>query len=255
MCKSNTGILLLALVFAVRPIQAQTNTNLYEVWAQAGTLIYQGDLTSNPLGNFRQLQPAWSVGISRQIHTNYALRAMITKGSLAANEALEKSPQWRQYRGLSFNNHLTSIALNVVYTPGGTNPYFNASRWKPYFSGGIAMTHQRVTRQWNAINYSYISPRDPGVVGLGTDTTHTPVTWQCSLPISVGVRYQLSERMALNAELMYHIGFTDYTDGFSYAGNPKRNDNFYGIHTGMVVNLGKNRYACPSFRSTKYRKQ
>jgi len=248
MCNSKKGTFLVAFIFAVRLVQAQTNTNLYEVWAQAGTLIYQGDLTSNPLGNFRQLQPAWSVGVSRQIHPNYAVRAMLTKGSLAANEALEQSPQWRQYRGLSFNNQLTSIALSVVYTPSGANRYFNASRWKPYFSGGIAVSHQRITRQWNAINYNFISPRDPGVVGLAIDTMHTPSAWQWTLPVSAGVRYQLSERIALHAELNYHIGFTDYTDGFSYAGNPKRNDNFYGIHTGIIVSLGKNRYACPSFR-------
>jgi hypothetical protein len=248
MCNSKTGILLLALVFAVRPIQAQTNTNLYEVWAQVGTLIYQGDLSANPIGNFKLLQPAWNIGVSRQMHPNYALRATITKGSLAANEVLEKEPQWRQYRGLSFNNQLTTLAISVIYTPSGADRYFNASRWKPYFTGGIAMSHQRLTRQWNAINYNYISPRDPGVVGLGVDTTHTPATWQFSLPISAGVRYQLSERFALNAELVYHIGFSDYTDGFSYAGNPKRNDNFYGVHAGVVVSLGKNRYACPSFR-------
>ena len=55
----------------------------------------------------------------------------------------------------------------------------------------------------------------------------------------------LSNHFYINAEGAYRLTTSDYIDGFKYAGNPKRNDHYYGLSIGLSYRFRANRNDCP----------
>ena len=82
--------------------------------------------------------------------------------------------------------------------------------------------------------------------GLAVDAvTPTPKVIPV-VPVGAGMRYNLSDRIAINGEASYRLMHTDYLDGFSMSANPKLKDHYSSITIGVAYKFGnKEKYSCP----------
>lgn len=83
-------------------IQAQS----YEVGINAGTFIYQGDLTPSALGSYRTARFGVGLWGSKTFTNNFSLRANLALASLRGSDAAYTNPEWRQERNLNFTSSL-----------------------------------------------------------------------------------------------------------------------------------------------------
>ena len=74
---------------------------------------------------------------------------------------------------------------------------------------------------------------------LQRDIEHELPRSEFIIPIGIGVRYALTDKVGLHAEGAYRYTSTDYLDGFSQAGNPLRDDSYYKFSVGVSYKLGK----------------
>ena len=74
---------------------------------------------------------------------------------------------------------------------------------------------------------------------LQRDIEHDLPRSEFMVPMGVGVRYALTDKLGLNLESAYRHISTDYLDGFSQAGNPRRDDAYFKFSAGLSYQLGK----------------
>jgi hypothetical protein len=229
-------------------LNAQSILNKLELGAQAGSLIYQGDLTPERLGAY--LTPGFQLGVSAGMRLNYFLsvRADLTFGKLRGNDAKYSSPEWRQHRNLNFKSPVFEIAGLAVWDVMG-DPH-QRTGISPYVFAGMGVSFLRVQRDASAFDVEYFSAASGVQDGLNTDLARTPPKAVLIFPAAgIGVRYPYTERVSLKAEASYPFSFSDYIDGFSEAGNPDRSDHYHGMSVGIFYRLtGSNALKCPVIR-------
>jgi hypothetical protein len=92
---------------------AQFKSNGYEIGLNAGTLIYQGDLSEGALGNYKSLKPAFGVSVSKSLDNFFSVTANLTRGRLLADESTITNPAWRQQRNFSFSSPVTELYVSI----------------------------------------------------------------------------------------------------------------------------------------------
>ena len=227
-------------------VSAQINYSGYEIGVNGGTLIYQGDLTPKWYGYTKSIRPAIGLYASKSLDGYFSLRANFTRGRILADESKYSAPSWRQYRNFKFSTSITEFSALLVFNPFGQNNQYNFRRLSAYAFAGGGLTFLNVKRDWSRFNTTYFDTKSLATESLAADTVHTTPLVVGVLPLGVGLKYILSQRLALNAEGTYHLTSSDYVDGFSYKGQGQRHDNYYGISLGVSFLFGKDKYACPT---------
>ncbi|HEX8333794.1 MAG TPA: DUF6089 family protein [Segetibacter sp.] len=222
----------------------QVKLDGYEVGINAGTLVYQGDLSSGVYGNLKSLRPAVGIYVAKAINSYFKLRGTVVRGRIMANEADYSSPEWRQQRNFSFTTPVTELSVTAVFQPYGNEQDFK--RLTPYVFAGAGISILNVKRDWSRINTTVFDDKTAAMIGLGRDTLHKPSHVLPVIPIGVGLHYSITNKIGLTAEGVYRYTTSDYVDGFKYAGNPDRKDSYYGVSIGLSFLLGKDKYACPT---------
>ena len=228
---------LLLLCFLV---QAQNKWSKYEVGINAGTFIYQGDLTPATYGSFKT--PGLVIGIngSNQLTPTILLRVDLNVGRLNGNDAKYSVPAWRQQRAFAFHDKVTEIIGSIVYHPLGVD-----TRLSPYLFGGAGFSNLTVRRDYSKFNAAYFATEELDKK-LAADIAHSLPKSIPIIPVGVGVRYGLTNKIAISTEASYRIMSTDYLDGFSIAANPDLKDHYYKYSVGLIYSFNKrNRYDCP----------
>ena len=242
-----TGSLALAalLVFSSNQIKAQFVPSKYEVGINVGTVVYQGDLSASALGYTRALQPAVQIWGSRSFDDYLSLRANLLRGAIHADESTYTSPLWRRYRGFNFSSSVTEFSVMLQWDLLGKTYREGMRRLSPYFFAGAGFTILNVKRSWSKFDLAYFGAKSSAAVGLGIDTLHKTPSIVPVIPLGAGLRYMVSNHIYVNLEGIYRLTTSDYIDGFKYAGNPNRNDHYYGLSLGASYRFGNNKSACP----------
>ncbi|HEY1113040.1 MAG TPA: DUF6089 family protein [Chitinophagaceae bacterium] len=230
----NTLILALPFLFCSSLSQAQSLfESKYEIGINAGTLIYQGDLTPDAVGSFKT--PGFVVGLygSRRLSNKLAARLDLSLGRLRGDDAKYEEPDWRQERALKFKTPVTEVAALLVWNALGTD-----RRFSPYLFAGLGYTFLKIDRDYSRFNYAYFADQGLGEY-LQRDIEHDLPRSEFMVPMGVGVRYALTDKLGLNLESAYRHISTDYLDGFSQAGNPRRDDAYFKFSAGLSYQLGK----------------
>lgn len=228
-------------------LQAQSILSRLELGAQAGSLIYQGDLTPSAFGAYRT--PGFQLGVSAGLRLNHYLsvRAGFTFGKLRGNDAAYAQPEWRQHRNLSFRSPVFEMAGLAVWDVLG-DPH-DRPGLSPYVFGGMGIGLLRIRRDASNFDTEYFSAESAVQQGLTADLSRTAPSAILIFPAGAGVRYPYTERIAIKAEVMYRFSFSDYIDGFSQAGNPTRRDHYHGVSVGVFYRLaGSGALRCPVIR-------
>jgi hypothetical protein len=219
---------------------AQSIGGKYEIGVNAGTFIYQGDLTPSPVGSFRT--PGFVVGInaSRRLTGNLSARIDFSYGRLRGDDAAYAEPEFRQHRAFNFSTPVRELTLSLVH-----RPYIGQKKLSPYVFAGIGGSFVRINRDHSEFDAAYFALEGISA-GIAQDMAKPLPRFIPVAPVGAGARYPLSQSISLHAEAAYRFMSTDYLDGFSLAANPDLKDHYYKFSVGVTYAIGvRNRYECP----------
>lgn len=181
------AVLLLALLFSFLPVSAQDEPEYrLEVGAAAGLVSYQGDLNGKLLKN---LQPMGSLVGRYKLNPRMALALTVSYGQLKSSADGVKT-WYPDMEGIAtdFKHTLIDAGVRFEYNfwPYGTGrEYRGAKPLTPFVALGLGGTF---------------------VGGEGKAAT-------VNVPIGVGLRYKVSNRLNLGVEWMMHFSLSDKLDG------------------------------------------
>lgn len=200
-------------------LSTAADAQIMEVGINAGAAGYMGDLNpKNPLvfsgvsfGAFVKgnLDPYWAVGL----HYNY--------GKVKGNDLNSSNADFRN-RGVNFSTPLNELSLQVdfnfldYFSGGGTKNF------TPYIFGGLGGVLFNPKSKYDGDTYELRYYKTEGVKYKN---------YALSVPYGVGVKYRISDRLGLLAQLGYRTTMTDYLDDVSgyYPVVPGRGKNGFNL--------------------------
>jgi opacity protein-like surface antigen len=175
-------LVLTLLVPAVSFAQKRANVGIF-----AGTSYYMGDI--NPNRHF--YRPSFSFGMIYRynLNTRYAIRANGYIADLSGNDLdfPERLNPDRPVSPANFQTSLLDLGLQVEFNFLPYTPNIGKWAYSPYISTGIA----------GAL-----------IMGSDADAVNT-----LSFPFGIGVKLNISSRLATGAEWSFRKTFTDHLDG------------------------------------------
>lgn len=181
-------LMLMVLLLAARMSAQDDPQYRMEIGAGVGMLSYEGDFNGNVLKN---MQPMFSALWRYNFDPYKDLRLSATYGKLKGSSK-DVDTYYPDYatEEYSFNRNLLDVSLVFEYNfwPYGTGrDYRGAKRLTPYIYGGIGAT---------------------SASGGGSKSVFT-----ANVPIGLGVKYKLNERMNLGLDWGIHFSLSDELDG------------------------------------------
>ncbi|HXB29032.1 MAG TPA: DUF6089 family protein [Puia sp.] len=238
-------VIIFFIILANQKTFAQFTPSKWEIGINAGTLIYQGDLSESSFGYTNSLKPAIELWVSKSLDPYFSIRANLLQGFLGADESTYATPDWRRHRNLAFNSSVSEVSAQLVWDLSGKTYREGMHRFSPYFFAGVGFAILHINRNWSRFDTTYFNSKSPAAIGLGMDTLHKTPGFLPIIPVGVGMRYMVSNHIYINAEATYRIFSSDYIDGFSYAANPAKNDHYYGLSLGVSYRFGWYGISCP----------
>ena len=195
--------LLLLMLAAMLNMNAQTDDEyLMEIGGGVGFLGYLGDY-NNVLT--RDLQPMATLLVRRNLNPYMGLRLAASFGKLKGDERDVKTVYPSTgVTPYSFSRTLTDVSLTYEYNfwPYGTgHDYYGAKRLTPFVFLGLGGTY------------------------AGGDG---PSVFTANVPIGLGLKYKVGQRMNVGVEWAMHFSMSDKLDG--------RNDPYGITSSGMFKN-------------------
>jgi hypothetical protein len=242
----NYFIVTLLLFCVAATGNAQSKMNSIEAGINPGTFIYQGDLTPDRFGSFKTPGYQFSIFLNKILSNSFSIRANLSVGKLKGDESLYAHPAYRQQRNFNFKSPVMEFSVLLVWDILKKN-FAPAKRsgWRPYIMAGPGLSFLHIKRDWSRFNSEYFAGTDlPAKLAL--DEQHSLPKMLPVIPVGIGFRYSLSEKLSFSAETLYRLTFSDYIDGFSQAANPSRNDHYQSYSVGLIYSFGKkNSLNCP----------
>lgn len=229
-------------------IYSQTNNNpKFQFGVGAGTFIYQGDLTPSALGSYRTMKPVISLFASKFLTPSFSARANLAFGGLRGDDAKYSNPAYRQQRNFNFRSPVAELSAIGEWNVLGRN--YISRGLAPYVFAGVGYSFLRIRRDWSNLNTEYFSAESELMTGLTEDAQRSLPKGLLVMPVGIGARYYLSDKIGISAETSYRFTSTDYLDGFSRSANPSKRDYYYSHTIGVVYRIGKkNTLDCPVIR-------
>ena len=182
------GLLSILLLVAAVQTQAQDDVEYrMEVGAGVGLVSYLGDFNGSVVKN---MQPIGSLVWRWVFNPRMALRAKGSYGKLKGSSAdVQTYYPDMQAKPYQFNHSLGDLGVTFEYNfwPYGTGrDYRGAKRLTPFIFGGVGGT--------------YVSggPKD---------------VWTAHVPLGLGVKYKLGDRVNIGLEWAAHFSLSDKLDG------------------------------------------
>ena len=215
------------------PAIAQWKLNQFDWGLSGGMAVYQGDLTPSLAGSYRTAKPAFSFMVIRPLNASFGLRTLASFARLQGNDALYDQPEYRQHRNFNFTASVFEVSGQLVWH---ALPH---KKFTPYAFAGLGISFTRIRRDASGFNAEYFGSEPQVQEGLITDLNRKPPRVLPVLPMGLGIRYQISEKISLFAESSYRPTVSDYLDGFSKAANSNRKDHYQTHMLGIIFRPGK----------------
>ncbi len=178
---------MIILIISATSMSGQTDDDYrMEIGGGLGLTGYLGDFNSNIT---KDLKPMFTVVLRRNIDHFMALKLTMSYGKLKGSSA-GVDTYYAEYADgkYSFDNSIADANLIYEYNfwPYGTgNDYRGAKRFTPFVSGGIGMTY--------------------------CDCSNNVFT--ANIPLGVGLKYKIGERLNAGLEWAMHFSLSDRLDG------------------------------------------
>lgn len=175
-----------------------------------GLSAYYGDLIQGTPA-LQDVSPQMQLGASydlkKQLRLRLGLAFMKVKGADRNNIRIDYKE-----RNLSFSSNIFEFSPMIEYDFVSREEYFLV----PYVFGGIGVFSYNPTTidpNGQKINLRDWSTEGQGIAGLNLGKSYGKTG--LSIPIGLGMRYELSEDLSIGAELNVRRTFTDYIDDVS----------------------------------------
>lgn len=217
----------------------------WEAGINLGGYFYQGDLTPHRFGSIETIQPGFGLSVTRILSKSFSARILFNMARLVGDESIYKHPEWRQERNFSFNASVKELTLLFHWNVIGNN--YDERKIEPYLFAGGGIAVLNIQRNYSRFNANYFGENPDLANGLAIDASTPTPRLLPVVPVGGGVRYNLSDKIAINVEGAYRLMHSDYLDGFSISANPKFKDHFSSISIGLAYKFGKkDKYRCPA---------
>lgn len=201
--------------------------------AGTGVLTFHGDVGSNSLvGAYSFIRSGYSLSLEKHLNKNISLAFNFLTGKLARDEkASNNIPK------LNFESPITQFTLNgtylfrknserelipfisagvsyLLFNPHGDQRDKNGSAYYYWKDGGIRDMPEE------SLNYFYAQniDRDYKYETKITDSLTSYKRNTFALPLTAGIKMQISPLLDLNMGLTYHLLFSDYVDNYKASG-------------------------------------
>lgn len=184
------GLMTLLMLCATLTASAQQDDEyLMEIGGGVGMVSYQGDFNGKITSG---MQPAGAIVWRRLLNPYMGFRVTGMMGKLKGDATrVETYYPDETTRAYSFDRSLTDISVTYEYNfwPYGTGrDYRGAKRLTPFVFGGIGAT--------------YVSGGEKKV-------------FTANVPIGLGIKYKLKERLNVGLEWSMHFSLSDELDGMA----------------------------------------
>lgn len=184
------GLVTLLMLCATLTASAQQDDEyLMEIGGGVGMLSYQGDFNGKITSG---MQPAGAIVWRRLLNPYMGFRVTGMMGKLKGDATrVETYYPDETTRAYSFDRSLTDVSVTYEYNfwPYGTGrDYRGAKRLTPFVFGGIGAT--------------YVSGGEKKV-------------FTANVPIGLGIKYKLKERLNVGLEWSMHFSLSDELDGMA----------------------------------------
>ncbi|OYP70563.1 DUF6089 family protein [Prevotella sp. P5-64] len=184
------GLVTLLMLCATLTASAQQDDEyLMEIGGGVGMVSYQGDFNGKITSG---MQPAGAIVWRRLLNPYMGFRVMGMMGKLKGDATrVETYYPDETTRAYSFDRSLTDVSVTYEYNfwPYGTGrDYRGAKRLTPFVFGGIGAT--------------YVSGGEKKV-------------FTANVPIGLGIKYKLKERLNVGLEWSMHFSLSDELDGMA----------------------------------------
>lgn len=184
------GLVTLLMLCATLTASAQQDDEyLMEIGGGVGMVSYQGDFNGKITSG---MQPAGAIVWRRLLNPYMGFRVTGMMGKLKGDATrVETYYPDETTRAYSFDRSLTDVSLTYEYNfwPYGTGcDYRGAKRITPFVFGGIGAT--------------YVSGGEKKV-------------FTANVPIGLGIKYKLKERLNVGLEWSMHFSLSDELDGMA----------------------------------------
>lgn len=184
------GLVTLLMLCATLTASAQQDDEyLMEIGGGVGMVSYQGDFNGKITSG---MQPAGAIVWRRLLNTYMGFRVTGMMGKLKGDATrVETYYPDETTRAYSFDRSLTDVSVTYEYNfwPYGTGrDYRGAKRLTPFVFGGIGAT--------------YVSGGEKKV-------------FTANVPIGLGIKYKLKERLNVGLEWSMHFSLSDELDGIA----------------------------------------
>jgi hypothetical protein len=234
-----------SLLYSCCLLQAQLTVSKYAFGINAGTFVYQGDLTPSAVGSFKTPGFALGINASRYLNNKFSARLDLNFGKLKGDDAAYKNPAWRQERNFAFKTPVTELIGSLVWDALGRERKFS-----PYLFAGLGYSFLNIKRDYSNFNGEYFATETATIEGLNDDIAHRLPKGLPIVPAGIGLRYLLTNSLSLISEASYRYISSDYLDGFSHAANADKKDHYYKFSIGLTYSKNNSRKSsldCPKF--------
>ena len=212
------NLTILAFLFCIPLSKAQFEAGLF-----VGACNYQGDLANNTV-EFIETRPGFGALVRYSPNRFLTIRGNYLQGKLKGTDLNSSDPITR-YRGFSFQSTIREISFVGEYNFLGNSNEQNYQGGgvyvNPYIFAGLGLASTDGTPIAPADTRPYPFP-EPGAKSI------IP-----AFPLGVGVKVQFGDSFSAGFEFGSRLTFSDYLDGVSKYGNPKKKD--WYIFAGLTL--------------------
>lgn len=207
-------LLCLGPLFVLLPLMGIAQQEKWEGGLFVGASNYMGDFVENSVFTLKATNFAYGLVLQHNASEILGIRLNLLRGQISGDD---DNFDYFSQRGYDFTNSLTEASIVLVYEPFGDSRY-DGRRFtrilSPYVfaGGGVFFSNPEI---------NFNGGDDPAIPkDIAQDDQETRFT----VPVGVGVRYDLSRKWVLGLEIGLRPAFSDLIDGLSFAGNPDADD-------------------------------
>ena len=261
------NILLFTLVFFFLSSNAQyrkgirSNIANHQIGFSIGAANYLGDLANKggfPIFseiNSKAFRPTLGLNYRNNFTYYSSFNAEILYAQITGDDANTKSDPYPIKRNIHFRTDIIDISAMIEWN---FIPYEIGStkrRVGPYFGIGISGFYFNPQAE---LNGQWVDLQPLGTEGQGIiPETKKYSRFNLAIPVSTGIKYNITKQLAIGFEIQYRVTFTDYLDDVSsasYVSEKLLADN-YDASKAAIVNQLAYRAIDPDFspRDSDYR--
>lgn len=203
----------LSILFMLCMAWMSLSAQKYEVKGYLGATYYQGDLAPLPIAaSFAEGNASWALAAGYHINDIFSIYGRFTIGKLQADDA-NASSEGRKVRNLSFQSPLREYGIvtevNLNHWLKGLDKYgINI-----YYTTGLSLFtfDPQAIYQGEVYRLQPLGTEGQGIEGFPERYSLT----QLSIPMGLGLSFNISKRMKMGIEVSPRKTFTDYLDDVS----------------------------------------